>query len=86
MARLARLDNPGVLNHIICVSYLLMDVPLLSFNSLFGMAIYIAVKCPNFSTGCFSNASKTTTKTVPKTVRNGLKIVQEHSKLDFWPL
>jgi len=26
MARLARLDNPGVLNHIDCVSYLLMDV------------------------------------------------------------
>jgi hypothetical protein len=39
---------------------------------LFGMAIYIAVKYPNFLTGYYDNVSKTTTKTVPKTVRNGL--------------
>jgi hypothetical protein len=41
---------------------------------LFGMAIYIAVKYPNFLTGYYDNVSKTTTKTVPKTVRNGLNL------------
>ena len=44
---------------------------------MFGMAIYTAVKCPNFSTGYSDSASKATTKTVPKTVRNGLSLIQK---------
>lgn len=39
---------------------------------LFGIAIYTAVICLNFSAGCHHNTSKTMTKKVPKTVRNGL--------------
>jgi len=47
---------------------------------LFGMAIYTEVKYPNFSTGCSDNTSKATTKTVPKTVRNGLMSNQKMSE------
>ena len=45
------------------------------------MAIYTAVKCPNFSTGYSDSASKATTKTVPKTVRNGLYIDKRNNTL-----
>ena len=48
----------------------------LGVYSLFGMAIYIIVKCPNFSNSCSDNTSKVTIKTEPKTVRNGLEYVQ----------
>lgn len=40
------------------------------------MAIYTVVEYPNFSTSCSDNASKATTKTVPKTVRNGLNMIE----------
>ena len=52
---------------------------------LFGMAIYTAVICLNFSTGCSYNTSKTTTKNVPKAVRNGLNNDQgsQHNRSNY---